>query len=57
MIRDADTGQIDPSPIEELIFYSHPSPRSRIYAAMRWRAEQMGEQHGPYRVPEAGVVR
>lgn len=57
MIRDADTGQLDPSPIEELLFYHHPSPRSRIYAAMRWRAEQMGEPHGPTRVPEAGVAR
>lgn len=32
--------KVDPGPIEELIFYDHPSPRNRIYAAMRWKAEQ-----------------
>jgi STE24 endopeptidase len=28
-----------PGPIEEFVFYDHPSGRSRIYAAMRWKAE------------------
>ena len=41
MIRDADAGQLDPSPIVEWAFYSHPSPRNRIFAAMRWRAEHL----------------
>ncbi len=41
MIRDADAGQLDPSPVEEWLFYSHPSARNRIFAAMRWRAEQL----------------
>ncbi|WP_083749090.1 M48 family metallopeptidase [Pelomonas sp. KK5] len=27
----------NPGPIEEFVFYDHPSPRSRIYEAMRWR--------------------
>ena len=40
MIRDADAGQLDPSPIEEWLFFNHPSARNRIFAAMRWRAEQ-----------------
>jgi STE24 endopeptidase len=40
MIRDADTGQLDPSALEEWVFYGHPSPRHRIEMAMRWRAEQ-----------------
>jgi STE24 endopeptidase len=39
MIRDADTGQVDPSALEEWLFYHHPSPRHRILSAMRWRAE------------------
>lgn len=30
----------DPGPIEELLFFDHPSPRKRIYVAMRWKAEQ-----------------
>ena len=39
MIRDADAGQLDPSPLVESVFYNHPSPRNRIFRAMRWRAE------------------
>jgi STE24 endopeptidase len=41
MIRDADAGQLDPSPIEEWLFYDHPSVRNRIFAAVRWRAEHL----------------
>ena len=33
--------KLDPSPIEELIFFDHPSGRTRITAAMRWKAENM----------------
>ncbi len=31
--------KLDPGPIEELVFYDHPSGRTRIYSAMRWKAE------------------
>ena len=31
--------KLDPGPIEEVIFYDHPSGRTRITAAMRWKAE------------------
>jgi STE24 endopeptidase len=31
--------KMDPSPIEEFIFFDHPSGRTRITAAMRWKAE------------------
>jgi STE24 endopeptidase len=31
----------DPGPLEEFIFYDHPSPKFRIHDAMRWR-EAMG---------------
>lgn len=41
MIRDADAGQLDPSPLVETVFYTHPSARNRIFNAMRWRAEQV----------------
>jgi STE24 endopeptidase len=30
--------KLDPGPIEEFIFYDHPSGRTRITAAMRWKA-------------------
>jgi len=31
--------KMDPGPVEEFIFFDHPSGRTRITAAMRWRAE------------------
>jgi STE24 endopeptidase len=31
--------KLDPGPLEEFIFFDHPSGRTRITAAMRWKAE------------------
>ena len=31
--------KIDPTPLEEKIFYDHPSGHTRIFSAMRWKAE------------------
>jgi STE24 endopeptidase len=33
--------KMSPGPIEEWIFYDHPSGRTRIYNAMRWKAENL----------------
>jgi STE24 endopeptidase len=33
--------KVNPGPMEEFIFYDHPSGRNRIYAAMRWKAENL----------------
>jgi STE24 endopeptidase len=33
--------KLDPSPLEEWIFFDHPSGRTRIYSAMRWKAEHL----------------
>ncbi len=30
----------DPGAVEEFFFFDHPSPRKRIFASMRWKAEQ-----------------
>jgi STE24 endopeptidase len=35
--------KLDPRPLEEIIFYDHPSGRTRITAAMRWKAEHLNE--------------
>jgi STE24 endopeptidase len=35
--------KLDPSPWEELIFYDHPSGRSRIFRAMTWKAEHLND--------------
>jgi len=31
--------KLDPGPVEEFLFYDHPGGRTRITAAMRWKAE------------------
>src|ERR1700687_5782086 len=33
--------KMSPGPIEEWIFFDHPSGRNRIHAAMRWKAENL----------------
>lgn len=42
--------KMSPGPVEEWIFFDHPSGRNRIYAAMRWKAENlklfMGQPEG-----------
>jgi len=34
--------KMSPGRLEEWVFYDHPSGRSRVYAAMRWKAENLG---------------
>jgi STE24 endopeptidase len=43
--------KLDPGPVEEFIFYDHPSGRTRITAAMRWKAEH------PESASEAEMIR
>jgi len=33
--------KMSPGPLEEWVFFDHPSGRNRIYAAMRWKAENL----------------
>jgi STE24 endopeptidase len=40
-LKLGDYRKLDPGPIEEFIFFDHPSGRTRINAAMRWKAENM----------------
>ncbi|MCU1260968.1 MAG: peptidase [Bryobacterales bacterium] len=35
----AEYRKLEPGPIEEALFFDHPSGRTRIYSAMRWRKE------------------
>jgi len=35
--------KLAPGPVEEWIFFDHPSGRNRILMAMRWKAEQVGK--------------
>jgi STE24 endopeptidase len=36
--------KIDPNPLEEFIFYDHPSGRARVTMAMKWKAENLSTQ-------------
>jgi STE24 endopeptidase len=33
--------KMNPGPLEEWVFFDHPSGRNRIYSAMRWKAENL----------------
>ena len=38
-LKLAEYRKLDPGPLEEIVFYDHPSGRTRIFTAMRWKAE------------------
>ncbi len=38
--------KLNPGPIEEWIFFDHPSGRARIHMSMTWKAEHLEEQRG-----------
>lgn len=38
-LKLAEYRKLEPSRLEEVLFYDHPSGRTRILAAMRWKAE------------------
>ena len=42
-LKLAEYRKLDPTPWEEFVFYDHPSGRSRISMAMRWKAEHRKE--------------
>ncbi len=35
--------KLDPTPLEEFLFYDHPSGRTRIFDAMRWKAAHIND--------------
>jgi STE24 endopeptidase len=37
--------KLSPGPLEEWVFFDHPSGRNRILMAMRWKAEQTGKAY------------
>lgn len=39
--------KLDPTPWEEVVFYDHPSGRSRIWMAMQWKAENLNTEATP----------
>ena len=33
--------KLEPTPVEEFIFFDHPSGRTRIFSSMRWKKENL----------------
>ena len=40
-LKLADYRKMAPGPVEEFLFYDHPSGRTRIRMAMTWKAENL----------------
>ncbi|SFQ35923.1 M48 family metallopeptidase [Hymenobacter arizonensis] len=36
--------KINPGPLEEILFFDHPSGHTRVLTAMRWKAENLGDK-------------
>jgi STE24 endopeptidase len=41
VLQHAEDRKLSPGPLEEFIFFDHPSGRNRILMAMRWKAEHL----------------
>jgi STE24 endopeptidase len=46
--------KMSPGPVEEFIFYDHPSGYDRILMAMRWKAEHLPACGGASPAPDQG---
>jgi STE24 endopeptidase len=40
-VRLAEYRKLEPGPLEEIVFYDHPSGYARVKMSMRWKAEQL----------------
>ncbi len=53
--------KIEPSPIEAMVFFDHPSGRTRVHMAMAWKAQHLAElppgQRGIVRPPPMAANR
>jgi STE24 endopeptidase len=43
-LKLAEYRKLEPTPLEEFLLFDHPSGRSRVEMAMRWKAENMNEK-------------
>jgi STE24 endopeptidase len=41
LLKLSEYRKTQPGPIEEIVFFDHPSAHSRILAAMRWREQAL----------------
>jgi STE24 endopeptidase len=45
-LKLAEYRKLDPGPVEEFLWFDHPSGRARIRMAMQWKAATLGRQGG-----------
>jgi STE24 endopeptidase len=45
-LKLADYRKLDPGPLEEILWFDHPSGRARIRMAMQWKAAELGPGGG-----------
>jgi STE24 endopeptidase len=43
-LRLSEYRKLEPGPLEEMIFFDHPSGRTRVYKSMVWKAEQLSQR-------------
>lgn len=43
ILKLAEYRKLDPTPLEEFVFFDHPSGRTRIMEAMRWKKEHIND--------------
>jgi STE24 endopeptidase len=56
-LKLAEYRKLEPSRLEEWIFYDHPSGRTRIFTAMRWKAAQSSTNRNTLVGREAAMTR
>ena len=42
-LKLAEYRKMSPGPLEEFVFFDHPSGRNRIHMAMQWKAQHVGD--------------
>jgi STE24 endopeptidase len=55
-LKLGDYRKLDPGPIEELLFFDHPSGRTRFTAAMRWKKENEASVVAPTPADSTGAA-
>ena len=50
-IMTSEYRKVDPGRWEEILFYDHPSPRTRVFTAMRWKAENLDKLNTGHTIP------
>jgi STE24 endopeptidase len=41
LLKLVEYRKADPGPVEEAVFFDHPAAHTRIYNAMRWKAQML----------------